>query len=128
MLSLTRPNFNLIRQRLLRQQKKVEQDLKNLEKEDPVMDRGLAESSEPGTDSWLAETHGRMVAMRQNLLQVLSNTRRALANFRSGRYGKCERCGKPIEAQRLEVMPTATLCISCSKKSAKNNPTSGNRR
>lgn len=119
MLNLTRPNFSKFREKLLRQQKKVEEDLDNLDKEDPIMDRGLLESSEPGTDSWLADTHGRIVAMRQNLLDLLSRTKKALANIRSGKYGKCERCGKQIEAERLEIIPTATLCISCSKKTSK---------
>lgn len=102
---------------LLRQQKKVEEDLKGLD--DPAMDRGLAESTEPGMDSWVADTHGRVVAMRQNLLDMLGKTKRALANLKTGKYGKCENCGKPIEAARLKAMPTATLCIACSKKPIK---------
>ncbi len=119
MLNLTRPNFNQIKSKLLRQQKKVEADLKTLAKDDPVMDRGLLESSEPGTDSWMADAHARVVAMRQNLLEMLGKTKKALINIRTGKYGKCENCGKKIEEKRLEVMPTATLCISCSKKSIK---------
>jgi RNA polymerase-binding transcription factor DksA len=104
---------------LLHQQRKVEQDLRALEEEDPVMDKGLAESSEPGTDSWLADTHSRVVAMRQNLLEMLTKTKKALINLRTGKYGKCDNCGKKIEEARLKAMPTATLCISCSKKLAK---------
>ena len=108
-----------IRAILLRQKKNVEQNLKALEADDPVMDKGLAESSEPGTDSWLAETHGRVVALRQNLLDMLAKTKKALINIRTGKYGKCENCGKKIEEARLKAMPTATLCISCSKKLSK---------
>lgn len=119
MLNLTRPNFNAIKDKLLRQQRKAEEGLKALDKEDPVLDRGLIESSEPGTDSWLADTHARVVAMRRNLLDALANTKKALNNLRTGKYGTCEKCGKPIEPKRLEVVPTATLCISCSKKFAK---------
>ena len=112
--------LNAIKTRLLHQQKKVEEDLKALEDDDPALDRGLAESSEPGTDSWIADTHGRVVAMRQNLLEILSKTKKALANIKTGKYGKCENCGKMIEAQRLKAIPTATLCIACaSKKTAK---------
>lgn len=119
MLNLTRPNFNRLKSILLRQQKKVEQDLKTLEANDPLLDAGLAESSEPGTESWLADTHSRVVAMKRNLQDILERTKKALVNIRSGRYGKCEQCGRRIEAERLEVMPTATLCISCSKKATK---------
>jgi len=30
-----------------------------------------------------------------------------------GQYGLCESCGKPIGAERLEALPTATRCIRC---------------
>lgn len=104
---------------LLKQQKKVEEDIKALEDDDPVMPMGIAESSEPGTDSWLADTHSRAVALKQSLQDMLDRTRKALANVKSGKYGKCEKCGKPIEPERLEAFPTATLCIADSKKESK---------
>ena len=37
----------------------------------------------------------------------------ALARVESGTYGLCEACGKPIPEARLEVLPEATLCVSC---------------
>ena len=112
--------INKIKNILLRQQKKVEQNIKALENEDPVLsDNASAESSEPGTDSWLADTHSRVVAIRQGLMDMLDNTKKALYNLKNGKYGKCENCGNPIEAERLKAMPTATLCISCSKKKSK---------
>lgn len=112
--------INKIKNILLRQQKKVEQDLKALEQKDPVLsDNASAESSEPGTDSWLADTHSRIVAIKQSLMDMLENTKKALSNLKTGKYGKCENCGNPIEPERLKAMPTATLCISCSKKKSK---------
>src|SRR3989344_2569079 len=109
-----------IKNSLLNQQKKVEDDLKALEEDDPVLkDNASAESSEPGTDSWLADTHSRVVAMKQNLIDMLYRTKDALVRIKTGNFGKCENCGKQIEPERLEVMPTATLCIACSKLPAK---------
>lgn len=107
--------FKNIKARLLRQQKKVEEDIKSLEDDDPVMENALAEASEPGTDSWLADTHSRVVAVKQTLIDMLYRTKDALVRIKTGKYGKCENCGKQIEPERLEVMPTATLCIACSK-------------
>lgn len=104
-----------IKKVLLRQQKKVEDDLKAIEDDDPVMENSVAEASEPGTDSWLADTHSRVVAVKENLLDLLNKTKKALANLNTGKYGKCENCGNKIELDRLEAMPTATLCIACSK-------------
>jgi phage/conjugal plasmid C-4 type zinc finger TraR family protein len=37
----------------------------------------------------------------------------ALARVEGGNYGVCEACGKPIPEARLEVLPEATLCVSC---------------
>ncbi|MBI2011754.1 TraR/DksA C4-type zinc finger protein [Candidatus Daviesbacteria bacterium] len=107
-------NFNLIKNKLLRQQKKVEEDLKSLK--DPVMTDGLAESSEPGTESWMADVHNQAVALKSTLQDLLEKIKKSLIYLKSGKYGKCERCGKAIEAQRLEAVPIATLCLSCSKK------------
>ncbi len=32
---------------------------------------------------------------------------------------KCEKCGKDIEPARLKALPTASLCVSCSKLAKK---------
>jgi DnaK suppressor protein len=37
----------------------------------------------------------------------------AIRSIDKGKYGICDRCGKPIEVDRLEVKPDATLCVSC---------------
>lgn len=116
MLNLPQKTFDRIKSILLRQQREIEKELTSIEKDDPVKNTGLAGSSEPGTESWLADVHGRAVALKQNLQQVLIRTRQALSNLRKGSYGKCERCSKLIEAERLLAIPTATLCLACSKK------------
>lgn len=104
-----------IKNLLQKQQKKVEEEIESLEKDDPVHSLDMAESSEPGTDSWMADTHSRVVAVKQTLQELLSKIKRSLSAMKQGKYGTCERCGKPIEAQRLKAITTATLCIACSK-------------
>ncbi|MBM7520278.1 TraR/DksA family transcriptional regulator [Nocardioides nitrophenolicus] len=37
----------------------------------------------------------------------------ALARLDSGGYGRCEACGRPIAAARLEARPTARTCVGC---------------
>jgi len=46
----------------------------------------------------------------------------ALLRIKDGTYGQCLDCGQYIGAKRLEVRPTAELCIDC-KESAENNET-----
>lgn len=116
MSNQTRQNSDKIEKSLLKQQQEVEAEIKSLEQDDPVNSLGMAESSEPGTDSWVADTHGRVMAMKESLKNLLSRIKNQLAALKSGKYGKCTSCGKPIEPERLKAMPTANLCISCSKK------------
>lgn len=107
---------NKIKSALLNQQKKVEEEIKLLDADDPVNSEAPAESTEPGTDSWVADTHTRTVVIKRTLQEVLTKIKHALQSLASGKYGKCENCGKRIEPERLEAVSTATLCISCSKK------------
>lgn len=116
MLNLPQKTFEKIRKVLQKQEKEIEQELISIEKDDPVKGDGLAESSEPGTDSWIAEVHGRALVLGQNLQLLLAKTKKSLENLRSGKYGKCENCGRQIETERLEAIPIATLCLSCSRK------------
>jgi RNA polymerase-binding transcription factor DksA len=43
----------------------------------------------------------------------LRETNDALARLVSGRFGICTRCRKSIEAERLDALPMAPLCMSC---------------
>jgi DnaK suppressor protein len=111
-----RQSFTSIKKILLRRQREVQEEIKRVVKDDPLLSDGLAESTEPGTESWLAEVHGKAVAVKDNLQSMLVATQKALKKIKKGNFGKCENCGKMIEEARLQAMPTATLCISCSKK------------
>jgi len=35
----------------------------------------------------------------------------ALEKLAKGKYGKCEKCGKEIEKERLEIHPAARFCM-----------------
>ena len=49
-----------------------------------------------------------------NTLEVrLNDIRSALEKIEAGTYGVCEKCGQPIEEDRLEVNPAARTCKSC---------------
>lgn len=120
MLNLPHVTINKIRNILIRQQKSVEKQLQEIEKDDPVTNKDLApEASESGTDSWMAEVHGRLSAIKNDLTMFSGKIRNSLSRLKKGTYGKCEKCGQSIEAERLKALPTASLCLSCSKKTKK---------
>jgi DnaK suppressor protein len=62
---------------------------------------------------------------RQHIAALLSQARdqlsqvdNAISRLDVGRYGTCEKCGRPIGAERLAARPTATTCIDCAGRSA----------
>lgn len=116
MLNLPRQTLDNIKKVLLRRQKQVEEQLKSIDKDDPVLAPGVDEASESGTDSWKADVHSRLVAIKDDLGGLSKKITHALLRIKKGTYGKCENCGKAIEPERLKAMPTAHLCISCSNK------------
>ncbi len=116
MLDFPNKQINLIKKLLQRQQKEITENIKEIEEDDPAKSDGLVETSEPGTDSYIADTHTKDVALEQQLKKTNTSIKVALLKIRKGTYGKCEKCGKRIEIGRLLAMPTAQYCISDSKK------------
>lgn len=39
----------------------------------------------------------------------------ALVRIEEGTYGQCQSCGAEIPVERLEAVPTTTLCVVCKK-------------
>ncbi len=44
----------------------------------------------------------------------LADVERAQAKLSEGTYGTCDSCSAPIPPERLQAMPWAVLCVSCS--------------
>lgn len=57
------------------------------------------------------------LSIEQNTVDLLGKVERALDNIEKGHYGTCESCGKAIPMARLDVLPYATLCVDCARKS-----------
>lgn len=119
MLNFPTKTLDLIKKKLLNQQKEVEKDLVEVMEDDPAKSPDLAESSEPGTDSYIADAHNRIVVLGANLKKLRDNIKSSLIKIQKGTYGKCEKCGKQIEIGRLLIMPTAEYCLLDSKKLSK---------
>lgn len=111
--------LRFIKKHLLRQQKEVDKNLKEIEEDDPAKSPALAESSEPGTDSYIADNHTKRVVLQQQLKNAKTSIKTSLLKIRKGSYGKCEKCNQHIGIGRLLAMPTAQYCVSCSQKNSK---------
>lgn len=119
MLNLPGKTLEFIKKHLLRQQRELDKNLREIEEGDPAKSPDLAESSEPGTDSYIADTHTRILILKDSLIKMKNSIRLTLSKIKIGTYGKCDSCGNWIEEERLQALPTAQFCLSCSKKTTK---------
>lgn len=76
-------------------------------------DEGFADAAQTTSE------RARVLSLAEGLRQRLEDLEAALARVAKGTYGRCERCGKDIAAERLEAIPAARLCISCKQKTQK---------
>jgi RNA polymerase-binding transcription factor DksA len=53
----------------------------------------------------------RDLSLVDNVKDLIEKVERALGRIDDGSYGRCEACGKPIEAERLDALPYTTLCL-----------------
>lgn len=56
------------------------------------------------------------MSMVRNSEELLEQSERALAAIRRGTYGTCENCEQPIGKGRLQIIPRATLCLTCKQR------------
>lgn len=57
------------------------------------------------------EVRDGLGSVEKNLLDQVD---KALLLLKNGDYGSCNNCGEQIQAQRLDAVPYAFLCINCS--------------
>ena len=64
------------------------------------------------------ETYERELdeGLEEDAREQLRQIQHALERIESGQYGTCEICGKEIPVERLEAMPSATLCIDDARR------------
>lgn len=71
-----------------------------------------------------AAEHLARVATVEQLDAVRAEVVRAIAKVDEGTAGRCDGCGEPIAAARLEALPWAVRCVTC----ASGSPRAGRRR
>ena len=61
--------------------------------------------------------YAKELSIERNAADLLHKVEHALRRVKSGDYGECEVCGEAIPVARLEVLPYATMCVTCASKS-----------
>ena len=85
---------------------------------------GIIESSgAAGTDDEHDPEGATIAFERQHVAALLGQARQQLAGIdaalrrvAAGSYGRCEKCGQPIGADRLAARPATTTCIGCASQ------------
>ena len=76
-------------------------------------------------EALLSEGRERMSVFLHRGSQKLEAVNRALERIQNESYGKCAACGVNIPEERLEYLPTTSLCLTC--QSLKERSVMGNR-
>jgi RNA polymerase-binding transcription factor len=86
----------------------------------------LTAAPEPGTNVSFGKRIGEgttqaverisSTATARSIAASLAGVDRALEKLADATYGYCDNCGRSIQAERLEAIPSAALCISCASR------------
>lgn len=113
-----------LKRRLLEDRERLSQEIAEL---DADLSESLEDSSEESPyDQHMAETATVTLdreidlTLQENARAALTQIDRALGKLDNGSFGRCDECGKPIGAARLEIAPFATLCVDCKRLEERN--------
>ena len=99
------------KENLLKERDQLLDELKNLR--EYMQTEVNIEPDEGDAEIFEREKNSALIAVLEDRLH---NINTALASMEKGLYGTCERCGEPIEPERLEFKPDATLCVNCQRE------------
>lgn len=115
--------LNNYKEKLLKEKKRLEQELKKIHEENYQTALGQREA---GSDENFEDHIGdaatnifdreRDLSLEQNTQDLLNQVVEALNRLEQGKFGVCTRCQKPIDEARLKAIPYTELCIECKKK------------
>jgi DnaK suppressor protein len=102
------------RKRLLEERQRVQEAIDYLHEENPgsLEDETQEIQSDNHPGDMATATLDREIdyTLEENSGNVLREIEAALERIDEGSFGICAACGKPIEPERLEHLPWATLC------------------
>jgi len=115
-------NYSILRARLETERKRLMEELEQLQASATPTDERregspFGKREEEATEA--LELEKRLVLERRIKEQLLG-VEHALHKYEEGTYGFCDSCGQPIDPERLEAIPEASLCIKCKTQQAKN--------
>lgn len=106
-----------IRQQLEAEKKSVAARIDALISQDPFADPDRTnDNADSGREASEESSHDRVASQVATLKAQVKEIDDALQRIGGGTYGFCSNCHKMIDTDRLAILPTATLCLSCESK------------
>ncbi len=88
--------------------------------QDPFSDPDRAnDNAASDTEATEESNHDRFSALIEELRTNTADIEASLLRISDGTYGFCTNCAVMIDTDRLAILPTATLCLSCQQKKQK---------
>ena len=110
-IELSTPRFNLEQER-----KRLIEELERLNVNGGTKDErqksGTYSNREEAADA--TTDLERRIALETQKRNSLAGIEHALRKIDAGTYGICDHCGQPIDPARMEALPHAVLCVTCS--------------
>ena len=107
--------------RLLEERQRVVDAIDNIHAENPgslgdETDEPLFQDNHLGDVATATFDREMASTLEDNSTHLLGEIDGALARIDAGTFGTCQACGEPIDEERLEALPWATLCIEDKRK------------
>lgn len=107
-----------MRDDLLERKERIERELRSLEVAVQQLgadfdDEGGGQSNHMAEGGAQATEQERNLTIAGDLRGMLNQINEALERMENGTFGICQRCGKPINPERLEAFPYVAYCIDC---------------
>ena len=110
----------LVQEFVTQQEHRLLQEMNQVQTDLQVIGGRCMQRLDDGGDVVDQANHTIEVATNQALQhlhrQKLRQLERARGRVSTGQYGTCESCNAQIDPARLDIMPYATLCVGCQRR------------
>ncbi|KKU89067.1 MAG: hypothetical protein UY18_C0004G0032 [Microgenomates group bacterium GW2011_GWF2_47_9] len=87
-----------------------------LKKEDPYADTSrFNDNASDDAEAASQFGHAQSEVLSKETEAALTRVRQTMNRVEQGEYGKCLKCKKMIDTDRLGIDPTAEYCVNCAK-------------
>src|SRR5829696_1130532 len=98
--------------------RRLEAELAELEGQRAKLEESIGSNLVDDTGSFTFARE-RDLSLAGNAKDLIDKVEHALGRIDAGGFGRCEACGGPIEAERLDALPYATLCLADARRQAR---------